>query len=477
MDDKGLHDERMDEYVRRSFEGLEELPPDDMWERIEADLVDDRRRPGFWPWLGRNRWPAAAAAMLALLISISVCQYQYYEKRLEDVRKIAAQSSKTITIPTETIPPPTLENPYAHQEKTVMSANGALVHNQTNAQAGEKTNDIQQPMGVTVPVSLASNGYGEIVENKGGEMQVFPQLTVSVVQVPLGPVFPLDASQPLGQLHVQASSTQQPPISPIKKSGSWYMGFSASPHVGFEKNRGVPLRPGVRPIVASKQERVAFSSAYWLNVGKKTSRSPYFVETGIGYERAVRVASHNPRLRFGDGLHVGGGMGQRRYNYTVGTYNGTAEVGLRMEQTIPGTPTSDDEPIVLTIQTRETAEMLHIPLLGGVEWGRGWLKGRAKAGMVFNGFLKNELEITASTSQNAGFRPVGGKNYTVQLKESRKFFPAYWISAGASAQVGKQCRFVVEPWFSGDFSRKDASGYLLPQYFGAGLNFSTQYLF
>jgi hypothetical protein len=464
----------MDDYVRRSFEGHEELPPDDMWGRIEAGLPDDRR-PAMRLWFVRNRWPAAAAAMLALLLSVSVCQYRYYEKKLEEVRRAATQGSKTVpAVPTR----PTSENAPPTSRGAFMDTNGAAVSHQSSAQAREEANSGQQPTNQTEPVFTVPNGQRESAEIKEVAVpHLSPQQSISVISLVLEAVVSLDDFNPAGQLGAYLAPSAQQQVRPLKKPSSWYVGFSASPHFRFEKNRSTPLRPGVRPIVASKQEKVAFSSVYWLNVGKKMGRSPYFVETGVGYETTVRMATHSPRLRFGDGSSAGGAMWQRRYNYIVGTYNGTAEVGLRMEQTTPGAPTNDDEPIVLTIQTRETAEMLHFPLLGGVEWGRGWLKGRAKAGMVFNSFLKNELEITASVSQNARFRPVGGRSHTVQLEESRAFFPSYWISAGASVQAGKHLRFVAEPWLSGDFSRKDASGNPLPQQIGAGLNISGQYIF
>ncbi|HPI09245.1 MAG TPA: hypothetical protein PLM41_22790, partial [Saprospiraceae bacterium] len=86
--EKNIHDDRLDDYVRKSFEDYEETPAFDMWARIEDELAPaDDPVPLFirlWPSFSRI---VAAAAILLLLCAL-VCNRLYYENK---IREMAAQ--------------------------------------------------------------------------------------------------------------------------------------------------------------------------------------------------------------------------------------------------------------------------------------------------------------------------------------------------------------------------------------------------
>ncbi|HMX38877.1 MAG TPA: hypothetical protein PKD78_01075 [Saprospiraceae bacterium] len=78
-----LHEDKLDDYVRKSFEAYEEDPAPDMWGRIEGDMPPAAplraRRFSLWPY----RWQAAAAALILVLTSTLLCEHLYFTERIK----------------------------------------------------------------------------------------------------------------------------------------------------------------------------------------------------------------------------------------------------------------------------------------------------------------------------------------------------------------------------------------------------------
>ncbi|HMX38878.1 MAG TPA: hypothetical protein PKD78_01080 [Saprospiraceae bacterium] len=287
------------------------------------------------------------------------------------------------------------------------------------------------------------------------------------------------AVRPAGLLPDLPSVVLRPqyPVQVHKGLSGWYVGAQAMWLSAQERSRSVAIRPNGRPVFASRQES-ADQSAWWgLRAGKKIG-SRWSIETGIGYQRSERKASHQPRFRFADGLLGGGPGGPRAFSYEVPTYGGTAEVTLRMETTTPSSPPTPDEAVPLKISTTERSEVLRVPLLAAYRLGGKRWQAHLKAGVLVNVTLKQELDLAARVSQSSRFRPVDGQDgYTLQLKRAGNLGWGYALAAGTEYRLNRRWSVVAEPMLVGDFVRKDGAGQTLPQHTAWGLNAGVQMYF
>lgn len=519
MEDNIHNDNKLDDYIRQSFDDYEEDPAADMWGRIEGDLPprkEPARRIALYPY----RWQAAAAAVIFLLLSTLVCGHLYYEQRLR------ALSAHAPEMPVFSAEKPS-EGAVFREKSEAKQAQPAA------AQAVSETGGGKWEMRSEKPQSAEGTGGAESVSDsrwsestfRNTEAQQRNEVSVSKIQtgqigqsgqnktstapavedaaLPSGisatlPPTAVDsattglsnATETLKKLDLQriaprsvllTASVAPPtipeflPIKPARSLSGWYLGVHTTWLTTQEKVRATATRPGGRPAFASTQEASEVSNIGWLKVGKNLS--PHFtLESGIGYQKTVLTATHTPRFRFGDGTHVGGTP--RTYQYDLGTYGGTAEVTLRMEQTNPSTQPTNEEPVALKITTTERNEVLRIPVVAGYRLGTGRWRGSLKAGLLGNFVLKNELDISARVSQNVRFRPVAGRQgYAVKVGDPERFSLGYLLSVGAEFKCSRHVSLVAEPLFAGDFARRNPQGQRLPEHFSVGLNVGANWYF
>ncbi len=508
---ENIHDDKLDDYVRKSFEGHEEDPSANMWSRVEGDLLPPAAVPTPRTSYLRYGWQALAATVILILFSMLVCEHLYYEEKLrtltgkpieeheskdkghgQAIQKTPnptslTQSSKQLES-TSTYPDivgstnphgsPTLpteqkvieENPSIQQAQK----SGGKQVNLIDTQAEKSVSQIAQHLNdkTDAPPSLIGVAKTEApllqpIAESITVNQNSPK-TVDIAFVPI-PTIWLERPSP------NSPALAQIPIEPVRKPSDWFVGLQTTLFASIEKTRTQSSRPG-RAAFASKQESAGISSIWWIKTGKKLN-TRFSLESGIGYQNTARTATHTPRFRFGDGIHQGPSGIRRTFNYDLNTYGGTAEVSLRMEQTIPGSPAPDNEPVTLRITTSERTELLRIPLLAGYRFGRGRFQAQAKVGLLGNFVVKNELDISARVSQNTRFRPVSGSDgYSVQLKQG-KFFLGYWMSAGVEFKLNRRISLLAETALAGDFPRNDQYRHRLPERFLLGLNVGANYYF
>ncbi|MFM8370774.1 MAG: hypothetical protein ACKOCO_00175, partial [Bacteroidota bacterium] len=86
--EKDIHNDRLEDYVKKSFGDFEEIPSGAMWSRIEAELPAGEPARRLPVLLHAYKWQIAAAAVILLLASRLVFVQSYYEQQL---RSIASQ--------------------------------------------------------------------------------------------------------------------------------------------------------------------------------------------------------------------------------------------------------------------------------------------------------------------------------------------------------------------------------------------------
>ena len=509
--EENIHDDKLDDYVRKSFEGHEEEPPSDLWERVEIDLMPPVEIAPPRTIHRSYGWQAMAAMVILVLFSMLVCEHLYYKEKLREMTGKPVEQQEMISmqkrldessdpqVQTNTNSKSTPGTPSQTEsntlkpnlEKNPEQESTSFQRNATSQQQGGKAVDTERD------IVIAKSGAPELQDVKyisekpdlttftaGGTINEFPTqqpttphtTAIQSFQTPID-IELLPVSSKL--LEIPGSSPEvlrKTPIKPLQEPSGWYVGGQISLLTSIEKSRALNPRPG-RPVFSSNQKKKDVSANWWLKTGKKLNNR-FLLESGIGYQKTSLTATHSPRFRFGDGVHPGGPLATRRtFNYDLSTYGGTAEVSLRMEQTAPGPPASDAEPVILKITTTEQTEMIRIPLLAGYRLGSRRFHGQLKAGLMGNFILKNELDVSARVSQNVRFQPVMDTDgYTLQLNQ-KKVFLGYWMSAGAEFKWSQHLSLAAEFAILGDFPRKDQHNRRLQERLMLGFNVGANYYF
>ncbi len=506
--EKNIHDDRLDDYVRKSFEDYEETPAFDMWARIEDELAPaDDPVPLFirlWPSFSRI---VAAAAILLLLCAL-VCNRLYYENK---IREMAAQQVRKQQSASETVAPPHSPTPsgasagHTNPESSTGARKMLSPHLKTPHIDNAATNDAKSTNSGSVSVQRA----GDSVQPLSPKSPVVPAFVENAppVQAPEHPFpaaagkdtsdasgpesLPTDLSerlkfnylQPLVTAPLSKPAAFTPPVIPVVPSlatgSEWYLGIQATPAMLVEKT-GPERTGGMRPRLVSAQEKTGFTADYWLKLGRK-GPGIWGFESGIGYRKIERNALHTARFRLLNGrLNTGGGPQERSYDfdYDLDTYGGSAEVTLRMEQVDPGTVIPETEPVRIQVRTSEQTTLLRLPLLATATFGKGRTYAVIKGGILSNIVLHNELDIVTRVSENVQFRPGQGSSaYMLRPNRAGKIYLGYQFSAGMEYRAGRHWSWVLEPSVSGDFARKNSAGRYLPAIVTTGVNAGINYYF
>ncbi|MDO8368988.1 MAG: hypothetical protein Q7T20_19480 [Saprospiraceae bacterium] len=459
--EENIHDDKLDDYVRKSFEGHEEAPASDMWSRVERELLPPSAVPVPHASYLRYGWQALAAAVILILFSTLVCEHLYYEEKL---RLLTEKASGTQLY--------SAESNRLEEEKGSSPVSKSIVPTPT-----QNADPVYRSSAPSNLKEIQDTRTEPILDRT--PMVVRSQTSTEPNSVPLNSPESIDiVCLPTLESRIEGLKPDLPvlsliPIQPLREASGWYLGVQSSLLASMERSRTPMARPG-RPAFSSKQESAGISSIWWFKTGKMLNER-FSLESGIGYQNSTRTATHTPRFRFGDGTHQGPGL-RRTFNYDLSTYGGTAEVSLRMDET-SGSPAPDDEPVALKITTSEQTELLRIPLLAGYRFGSGRLQGQVKVGLLGNIIVKNQLDISARVSENARFKPVSGREgYTVQLSQ-KKLILGYWMSAGAEFRLNRQLSLVAETALTGDFPRNDHHSRRLPDRLLLGLNVGVNYYF
>ncbi len=497
--EKNIHNDPMDDFVKKSFEEYAENPSDNMWDRIEVDLLPaENHKPLWYAW--RNyRWQLAAAAVILLLVSRLVCVQNYYEAKLRSISGEKEQAAQQAT-PMPALDPKTVatakdpanttsQSPQEIPASTATTAKQpAPASSQINPKTNKSTASTERLEKPEIALSNQSTGT-QIAQATTAVAAIPPNETLAVT-----PTVSLDG-QPsllkpadlslLDQRAVPLSFTQnnQPSLIAVptkrhQEATGWYAGLSISPHLIVEKSHR-PSRPGPmnpRQLYANKQNRSQVSADVCLRIGKKIN-GQFALESGLGFQQMTRTATHRPRFEYREGhLQNSGGAESRNFDYDLNTYGGSASVSLRTEVSGSDTP-AESERIGALITSREQIQMLQIPLLGVARLGHGRTKMVVKAGILGSYLLKNELSISAFTLDNMKLRMRGSNGYAVQYNRPQHIIFGYQVSAGVEYWMNKHLSIAAAPIVSGDFTRKDPQQGKLPGRTTVGLNVGANWWF
>ncbi len=518
--EKNIHDDRLDDYVKGSFEDYAENPATDMWERIEGQLPEEPK-PVWYAWR-RFGWPMAAGLVILLLIARLVFVEGYYEEKLQ---KISAQQDQAgqngMQIPTLK---PSLPINDAYEKSTagtvmVEPDNTSTTVQKTDTktkapaqkqqQASTTTTKIAKPgeskveaidkqalQETALPKTLNNNASQEFPGIKTADLSLLSAVQQAENQRPSVPALPRDSMADIAikieehpDFQILAQKSPMLSISNLttpnsvaittkkyKEDSGWYMGLFGTPHFTLEKTKQT-VRPGPRRRFTSQQERPQVSSDISLRVGKKIN-SRFAIESGLGYQHLNRTATHLARFEYREGQSIQnpGGMETRSFDYDLNTYSGSASVSLWMEVSGSDAPAAMER-VGALITSKESLQILQVPVLGVARLGQGRVKAVLKAGVLGSYLMKNSFEITAYRLENHKLRIRNQDGYSVQFNRPQHFIWGYQLSAGAEFRLTKNLSLSAAPTLSGDFQRKDPQQGRLPGQTAVGMNLGVIWWF
>jgi opacity protein-like surface antigen len=357
-----LQPDKLDDFVRKSFENYEENPSEDRWNKIAAAL----EQPKVLPLASQKNgfeWKSYLSAAAIVLLSIGmVTEYFYFSNKINELTKIATKSNE---LKVENIELPSNQSFKIKQndanvaiedgkrkdifQKNVFSQPSSsnnsqiLIGNFANSQILKdgQIKDIfqknnfsnQQPTQFEqesdkVAINQFLNTQSPTTNNEVDQIHSVNSQSLNlsldginkVVDVEQLPLVTLNSFKKIKEISFltkntipkfiqkQENSLQIASVilKPVKNPSNWYLSVTMNRRVEQElkddfRGRGPNNHPDVRSSKDSK-----YTQDFALNIGKKTNRHVGF-ETGLIYNNSLSVSSHSPNFKKRDGRRHGGG--------------------------------------------------------------------------------------------------------------------------------------------------------------------------
>ena len=517
--DENIHKDKLDDFVKHSFENYSEDPPSSLWDSIETELnTPIQKIPNGYKF---QIWKYAAVLLIFLLSAGIITQHMFYKEKLNSIIQHnnlnILNESKDKNIKTNKYKETLKEIPITKgiEEKNVNIEKNRLVFDK----------ELKNKTGKAKILNEKSNQFSELIVNKktgallnrinknnqeyknddiknskynlikDEDIQKKNQ-TEAIVYNEAKPKsnpesFNLNEIDNFHLLPTNISMLDSKELpfqsvlfNKIKRLNSgWYFSLMVSPSLTFEStvNYGSPDPKFEKHIVANQQEGSVYSTDYNLRAGKFFN-SHWGVETGVCYSNLSRNASHKPDFRFKDRKHEGNGGppdDDHNYDFTyeLNTYGGSTSVNLRVASTDSTFKFKDEDSLNFKISTKETVRTLKIPFVGVYKLDYGRIGLIFKAGLIGNILLSNELQITNLETNSNILIDKDMDHPKPPVKSSSQIEFGYLFSLGAIYHINKHISIVAEPYYTGNFPMSSSDGRPLPNYYTVGFNTGLSYSF
>ncbi len=535
--EKNLDKDGLEDFLKKSFEGYTESPPDDTWAGIEAGLPT---APVALKPLFVRKWGIFAAA--ATVAGLLVCQYFFFRGRLENLAATQEKSLERIEqLEAE------LKNASAFPKGTPSEQEKNIAEIQA-LQAEKKSKAIENQLNIPSSTERSfeknkaetATGQAGVPANLGGNFKLPPKLAdklqpnaefsdqkappngeqdaESAIVEPFksGDSASISISSQLNpglepkmeeSVHVEKPavstspdalaslrfdkiySEQRPvlmiqalPINPAKKHGNLAAGANL---MALQTTESVSsVRPGhhsPQQVQTTEMKGSTISGELFL---KKHLGNGFYASGGLGYRQHESTGSHTQNLYFGNrrgGGHGGGGQGQHHhqheFDYQLVTPAGVVEVRVETEQTDPNEQFEDDEEIGLTIQTTKSVEYLTLPLLLEKQFGKGRLRFTLGGGLVTSFLSRHNFELTGVEIRNDRFKPRMDKMSMGDESNLNTLTFDWRASAGLEFSLTPRLNLSLTPVFSGVLGSRHNSAFIQSNEFSAGLGMAAAYVF
>ncbi len=529
-----LHNDRLEEFLRKSLEGHSEDPPADLWSKIAGNLeppvadLPSAAPTQLTPRLRvlRQWWAVAAAA--AVMTGLLIGQHFYFNGKIEHLNKALEQNATQLKELeqkrlVEQQPQTTLqmeaaiESQAAAQNLTTAESElpsnvlqGKTQYDQPAKQKREikksanqnykEKKQVNNTEDNAPPTSIANaqneeKSAGNPVENTAQanetkQVQKEPATApMEEAVVAKQPDMPRTWGRKLLQLEMPElkAPTAKSIIPAIAMQGSNHVsvGLQAMPMItslkiqDIKDNRhGGPH--GKRPKAFSPDSAKAYQS--WMTgLVLETNLSPRLsIGTGVSYRAVSHESTHTICLDFEDRERGPGPANQHEHDfqYFLNTAAGTVEMAVRAESDDPAFTISEDEKVEATLRTSEHLAFASVPLYANYSFGKGRLRVLAKAGLVFNFLLDSGFEVQdIDAPQNSRFRFDRRKPQRGAPSDLQTLTASYMAGLGLEYQLSKSLSLRAEPTVMGSLTSLHNNPFIESSEFSAGLNVGVMYGF
>jgi hypothetical protein len=424
------HQDGLDEYLTRAFEGYEgETPPDRVWEAIGRDL--DAAAP-----LGAGRvralrlragWllPAAAAAA-ALLVAGYLLLHAH--TRIEALRNQVADQGRQI-------------------EQLLVPSPGAPAPEQAAAARPDVPGAAAPPPAQAAPpAEQGSDKQGitlEVAPPRAPDTPAEPAVAAEPPPLPPAPAVQraLPALTVLGprRTDLPGSAASMPAHAPAPAPASFRgVAWKVSLTPQHLLPAGPPPSHGdwVAPQRMTRERDLRAGIALRLRDRKRLS-----LEGGIYVQQRREQTLHAPRLRY---RREGGSWPEQQFRYRLYTSGDAQEVSVTLSRTAE--PAPDSVQIPLTVETLQRSTSVSVPLTLRLSTRPGPWRLSVRAGAVVQYRLSGSLELLEVASGSPYFRYESAQQPAARTPFSGSAWQVQYLAgAGVEWALSPRLSMSLEP--------------------------------
>ncbi len=529
--EENLHNDKLEDFLRKSLEGHSEDPPGDLWSKIAANLeppvaelpTDAPRQ--LTPRLGvlRNWWSVAAAA--AVVMGLLVGQHLYFSSKINKLNEALKENATQLeqleqqrlveeerkqmeqtTLPIEEAQEGAAAQGTATIDNTKATTERQITQQQTGAVANTGTVSSKAKKQRNKVDGAAQ--HSPVVDNKSREatanepvanqdhiaktaLTTPPEELAVAKQADMPQVWgrklnPIDFPEPKAPL---TSSI----IPAAKQMGTRFsVGLQAMPMVTntqisrVKEDRGHPSGPG-NQFGERKSFTVDKEKSYksWMTgVVVETNITPRLrLVTGVNYRTVDNETTHTLSLDFKDRSNrwepgqPPPSQHEHEFQYNLNTAAGTVEMAVRAESDDPASAIPETEKVEATISTSEHLAFASVPVYANYSLGQGRLRVLAKAGIFLNFLLESDFSIDDIASKNDRFRFDRQKPQRGLPSDLQSLSASYMAGLGLEYQLTKSLSLRAEPTVMGSLTSLHNNRFIESSEFSAGLNMGVMYSF
>jgi hypothetical protein len=211
-----------------------------------------------------------------------------------------------------------------------------------------------------------------------------------------------------------------------------------------------------RQHVSSEGSRQATGWRTGLTATYPLGRGNWSLLGGAWLRQSTLETTYRARLQFQDGRHPGGsGPGaDQDFRFEYAVYDGTAggaesRVTVLVEPNQPGAgQPPPDRPVQLTLDTRQTALHLEMPL--GLRYQAQWHRWQPRAGLglLATWRLEQRAEVRDYAIDAPDYRFKDGQRPQLLPRNDQAFAAATWISAGTGFALSPRWSLGADLWYT-----------------------------
>ena len=414
--EKNLHNDNLDDFLRKSFDQYDDSPSDGLWDKIDADLAG---KPQIRPIGSQQRWWAWAAA--AVLLSLVIVQYIYFQKEKAGMAEIINMQNNKIEA---------LEKQLKERENNI-SENSNLKINETPINLNKKqtilTPEIKEQKRTAdlIENSTPNNIYSKekkksykstiLSEDHDLTDKNISKIESNNIANNINPIEAIADQQnntiTLNLLDLIDLENVEPPvpdlslpamafIDPVSNFGNFSIGIHHAYLSTREKMARVIQRPmgGSSPVFNNTKAMTGTTKMTGITAVYQT-KNHWLFESGVNCRGTTMSTSHHAQLRFMD-RQPNGTDHQYDFEYALNTSAGVVDIEVRADQTDPTQTINEFEKINIEIIAEQVIDYVSVPFLIGRQIGNGRMNATIKSGVLFNFLTRQSFGVSGSILNN-----------------------------------------------------------------------------